>query len=260
MGSAPKRGRKPLPTPCTTATPRTPTRRWPRASTRSGLAGRSEHILLAGSGTRARRVSRRRVRPPHSRHGNRHRARSAGAGKTRRDCHRRRRLARDAERRANARGRRRTVDRICGRGRARAGFSGSRVRRCRVPAHADARARLAHSAVGVVSRGRASAGLRLSGDRQRRRATGDVAQGRARDRTERSKRIACSARGDVARELDRHGFRITSTHKQFVLPIALHKAVGSAGFTRRLEGVLAGAGMLRLAGSPVTIAAERCAS
>ncbi len=65
---------------------------------------------------------------------------------------------------------------------------------------------------------------------------------------------------DVARELDRHGFRITSTHKQFVLPIALHKAVGSAGFTRGLEGVLAGAGMLRLAGSPVTIAAQRCAS
>jgi SAM-dependent methyltransferase len=65
--------------------------------------------------------------------------------------------------------------------------------------------------------------------------------------------------GDVARELNRHGFRISSTHKQFVLPIALHKAVGSAGFTRRLEGALARAGMLRLAGSPVTIAAERCA-
>jgi hypothetical protein len=64
---------------------------------------------------------------------------------------------------------------------------------------------------------------------------------------------------DVARELDRHGFRVTSTHKQFVLPIALHKAVGSAGFTRRLERVLARAGMLRLAGSPVTLAAERCA-
>jgi SAM-dependent methyltransferase len=66
--------------------------------------------------------------------------------------------------------------------------------------------------------------------------------------------------GDIARELDRHGFRIISTHKQFVLPIALHKAIGSATFTRRLEGVLAGAGMLRLAGSPVTIAVERCAS
>ena len=63
--------------------------------------------------------------------------------------------------------------------------------------------------------------------------------------------------GDIVRELDRHGFRVVSTHKQFVLPIALHKAVGSAGFTRGLERVLAGAGMLRLAGSPVTIAAER---
>jgi SAM-dependent methyltransferase len=65
---------------------------------------------------------------------------------------------------------------------------------------------------------------------------------------------------DVVRELARHSFRITSTHKQFVLPIALHKAVGSAGFTRSLERVLAGAGVLRLAGSPVTIAADRCAS
>ena len=67
-------------------------------------------------------------------------------------------------------------------------------------------------------------------------------------------------RGDIARELERHGFRITDVHKQFVLPIALHKAVGSAAFTRGIEGVLAGSGMLRLAGSPVTIAAERCAS
>jgi SAM-dependent methyltransferase len=65
---------------------------------------------------------------------------------------------------------------------------------------------------------------------------------------------------DIARELGRHGFRIAGDHKQFVLPIAFHKAVGSAEFTRRLEGMLAAAGMLRIAGSPVTIAAERCAS
>jgi SAM-dependent methyltransferase len=62
---------------------------------------------------------------------------------------------------------------------------------------------------------------------------------------------------DVCRELHRQGFRITATHKQFVLPITLHKSIGSARFTRSLEGLLAGAGMLRLAGSPVTIAAER---
>ena len=65
---------------------------------------------------------------------------------------------------------------------------------------------------------------------------------------------------DIARELAGHGFRIAATHKQFVLPIALHKAIGSAAFTRRLEGALAGAGMRRLAGSPITLAAERCAS
>ena len=65
---------------------------------------------------------------------------------------------------------------------------------------------------------------------------------------------------DVARALKSHGFEVESTHKQFVVPIALHKAFGSAGLTRGVEGVLAGAGLLRLAGSPVTIAAERCAS
>jgi SAM-dependent methyltransferase len=64
----------------------------------------------------------------------------------------------------------------------------------------------------------------------------------------------------VADELARHGFRITASHRQFVLPIAFHKLVGSARFTRNLEGVLASAGMLRLAGSPVTITAERCGS
>jgi SAM-dependent methyltransferase len=65
---------------------------------------------------------------------------------------------------------------------------------------------------------------------------------------------------EIARELDRHSFRIVSRHKQFVLPIALHKAVGSAGFTRGVERALASAGILELAGSPVTIAAQRCAS
>lgn len=65
---------------------------------------------------------------------------------------------------------------------------------------------------------------------------------------------------DIARELDRHGFRVRRTHKQFVLPIAVHKAIGSPRFTRSSEHVLASLGLLRLAGSPVTIAAERCGS
>ena len=66
--------------------------------------------------------------------------------------------------------------------------------------------------------------------------------------------------GEIASELARHGFRITASHRQFVLPIAFHKLVGSRGFTRAVEGALAGIGLLRLAGSPVTVAAERCAS
>ena len=64
----------------------------------------------------------------------------------------------------------------------------------------------------------------------------------------------------ISRELRRHGFRIAASHKQFVLPIALHKAIGSASATRGIEKTLARFGVLRLAGSPVTVAAERCAS
>jgi len=66
--------------------------------------------------------------------------------------------------------------------------------------------------------------------------------------------------GEIKRELALRGFAITHQHRQFVLPIAFHKRVASPGFTRGVEGALARVGLLRLAGSPVTIAAERCAS
>jgi SAM-dependent methyltransferase len=64
----------------------------------------------------------------------------------------------------------------------------------------------------------------------------------------------------VARELRRHGFRIAGVQRQFVLPIALHKLIGSRGFTRAAESALAAIGLLWLAGSPSTVAAERCGS
>jgi ubiquinone/menaquinone biosynthesis C-methylase UbiE len=64
----------------------------------------------------------------------------------------------------------------------------------------------------------------------------------------------------MRRTLATHGFRIVRVHRQFVLPIAAHKAVGSRAFTERLESGLARVGLLRVAGSPVTILAERCAS
>ena len=53
-----------------------------------------------------------------------------------------------------------------------------------------------------------------------------------------------------------HGFEITKIHRQFVLPIALHKLVGSRRFTMNAEHALAAIGLLRLIGSPVTIMAE----
>lgn len=53
------------------------------------------------------------------------------------------------------------------------------------------------------------------------------------------------------------GYRVIDVRRQFVLPIAFHKAVGRFGATRRLERALAAIGVLRLAGSPVTMVAER---
>jgi SAM-dependent methyltransferase len=64
---------------------------------------------------------------------------------------------------------------------------------------------------------------------------------------------------DVRRALERAGFRVERCHRQFVLPIALHKAVGSRGLTAGVERALAAVGLLRLFGSPVTVVAVRCA-
>ncbi len=66
--------------------------------------------------------------------------------------------------------------------------------------------------------------------------------------------------GAVKAALDANGFRIVDTHRQFVLPIAIHKKLGSLAATERIEGALSRAGLTGLAGSPVTIVAERCAS
>ena len=56
------------------------------------------------------------------------------------------------------------------------------------------------------------------------------------------------------------GFRVRERHRQFVLPIAFHKRLGSVAATERIEGALARVGLRRLVGSPVTLVAERCAS
>jgi 2-polyprenyl-3-methyl-5-hydroxy-6-metoxy-1,4-benzoquinol methylase len=66
--------------------------------------------------------------------------------------------------------------------------------------------------------------------------------------------------GRIRAALDANGFRVTGVHRQFVLPIAVHKAVGSRRFTETSERVLAAVGLNAAFGSPITIVAERCAS
>ncbi|MEW5982036.1 MAG: class I SAM-dependent methyltransferase [Acidobacteriota bacterium] len=60
--------------------------------------------------------------------------------------------------------------------------------------------------------------------------------------------------------LDECGYRVDRVHRQFVLPIALHRAIGSRAVTERCERSLAAVGLLRLFGSPVTVVAVRCGS
>jgi SAM-dependent methyltransferase len=56
------------------------------------------------------------------------------------------------------------------------------------------------------------------------------------------------------------GFQVVASDRQFVLPIALHKAIGSLALTTRIEAALARVGLRAMFGSPVTLVAERCAS
>jgi len=62
---------------------------------------------------------------------------------------------------------------------------------------------------------------------------------------------------EMADALAANGFRVADIHKQFVLPIAFHKLLGSAGATRRIERLLDGAGLRGVFGSPVTLLAQR---
>ena len=63
----------------------------------------------------------------------------------------------------------------------------------------------------------------------------------------------------ISDAFERSGFRVRSVHRQFVLPIALHKAIGSQQFTHRTEHLFDRLGLLKPFGSPVSLVAERCA-
>ena len=64
----------------------------------------------------------------------------------------------------------------------------------------------------------------------------------------------------IRKVLRRNGFRIAGIHRQFVLPIAVHKRMNSEAATRRIEDTLARMGCRSLVGSPVTVVAQRCGS
>lgn len=65
------------------------------------------------------------------------------------------------------------------------------------------------------------------------------------------------ADASVRAALKANGYRVADVHRQFVLPIALHKKLGSEAATRRIEGAMARVGLNWLLGSPVTVVAER---
>ena len=61
----------------------------------------------------------------------------------------------------------------------------------------------------------------------------------------------------MRRELRSHGFEIERVDRLFVLPIMLHKAIGSIRFTLGFERLMGRLGLRRLLGAPVTILARR---
>jgi SAM-dependent methyltransferase len=61
---------------------------------------------------------------------------------------------------------------------------------------------------------------------------------------------------EITQAFAAQGFRPTARRPQFFLPMALHRAFGSAPLARALEGVAGGVGMTRLLGSPVLLRLE----
>jgi 2-polyprenyl-3-methyl-5-hydroxy-6-metoxy-1,4-benzoquinol methylase len=62
---------------------------------------------------------------------------------------------------------------------------------------------------------------------------------------------------EVEEALAASGLRVTGRRPQFLLPMAFHRAVGSAGLARALEGAATLVRLTRLLGSPVILRAER---
>jgi len=63
----------------------------------------------------------------------------------------------------------------------------------------------------------------------------------------------------IRHALRQSNFQVRSVHRQFVMPIQFHRAIGSRKFTIWSEDLLDRVGLLKRFGSPVTVVAERCA-
>jgi ubiquinone/menaquinone biosynthesis C-methylase UbiE len=73
----------------------------------------------------------------------------------------------------------------------------------------------------------------------------------------RSRTYRVLGRRTVQQALERSRFRVRSVHRQYVLPMWFHRAIGSRRFTARLESLIDRLGLLRTFGTPVTVCAER---
>jgi 2-polyprenyl-3-methyl-5-hydroxy-6-metoxy-1,4-benzoquinol methylase len=62
---------------------------------------------------------------------------------------------------------------------------------------------------------------------------------------------------DVRAAFADHGFDAAARRPQFLLPMALHRALGTAGLSQGAEAIAAAAGLTSLFGSPVILKAER---
>jgi len=70
-------------------------------------------------------------------------------------------------------------------------------------------------------------------------------------------RYRTMSRGAVEQTLAQAHFRVRSVHRQYVMPMWFHRAIGSRHFTAWLEDVFDRLGLLKRLGSPVTVCAER---
>lgn len=75
-----------------------------------------------------------------------------------------------------------------------------------------------------------------------------------------TRRYRCFRLQEIETALQHHGFAVESCWAQFLCPMALHRLVGHAGLSRRVESAARSLGLTQRMGSPVIVAAARGAT